>query len=251
MRDAWRLAVGSLTAVPVTPPGRVDRAVARGSLMAAPLAVAPLGVAAGLIAWAGLEVGLAPFGVAVLAVAAVVVGSRAFHLDGLADTADGLTSSYDAERSLAVMRSGDVGPAGVAAVVLVVGAQVAGVHGLLWLPHGEVLVAAVVVASRVAHSLACLPPVPSAPGSRLAAAYVGAGSPVVVVGLWLLAAVGLAAAGAWAGLAWWRGAVAVALAALLVVLLVRRAVRRLGGVTGDVFGAAIELTLATVLLALT
>ena len=56
--------------------------------------------------------------------------------------------------------------------------------------------------------------------------------------------------GPWLGLDWWRGPVAVALAALVVAVLVRRCVRRFGGVTGDVFGAAIELSLATMLLAL-
>ncbi len=60
----------------------------------------------------------------------------------------------------------------------------------------------------------------------------------------------VAAVADWAFLDWWRGLVAVALAALVVALLVRRCVRRFGGVTGDVFGAAIELSLATMLLAL-
>jgi adenosylcobinamide-GDP ribazoletransferase len=69
------------------------------------------------------------------------------------------------------------------------------------------------------------------------------GTWVVVVGL-------VAALAAWAGLEWWRGLVAAALACLVVVLLLRVAVRRLGGVTGDVYGASIELALATLLLGL-
>ncbi|MCY1313698.1 hypothetical protein D9M70_642460 [compost metagenome] len=44
-----------------------------------------------------------------------------------------------------------------------------------------------------------------------------------------------------------RGPVTVALAGLVVVALTMRAVRRFGGVTGDVFGAGIELALAVLL----
>jgi adenosylcobinamide-GDP ribazoletransferase len=51
------------------------------------------------------------------------------------------------------------------------------------------------------------------------------------------------------GLPWLGVLLGFAAATLVVGLLIRRAVTRLGGVTGDVFGAAIELTLATVLLA--
>jgi adenosylcobinamide-GDP ribazoletransferase len=47
-----------------------------------------------------------------------------------------------------------------------------------------------------------------------------------------------------------RGPVAVAAAALVVVLLAWRCTRRFGGVTGDVFGAAVELALATLLVGL-
>ena len=68
---------------------------------------------------------------------------------------------------------------------------------------------------------------------------------------WLLAAVVVALLAGWVGFDAWRGLVAVVLAGLVVALLVRRAVRRFGGVTGDVFGAAIELALATLLVALT
>jgi adenosylcobinamide-GDP ribazoletransferase len=50
---------------------------------------------------------------------------------------------------------------------------------------------------------------------------------------------------------WWRGLVAAAVAVVLTVLVVARAVRRIGGVTGDILGASIEVGLAGMLLALT
>ncbi|RYJ06942.1 MAG: adenosylcobinamide-GDP ribazoletransferase, partial [Actinomycetales bacterium] len=80
--DAWRLSVGTLTALPVAPPTTVDRRVGALAMLLAPLAVLPLGVVAGALVWAGLELGLAPFAVAVVVVASVVLGTRAFHVDG-------------------------------------------------------------------------------------------------------------------------------------------------------------------------
>jgi adenosylcobinamide-GDP ribazoletransferase len=62
-------------------------------------------------------------------------------------------------------------------------------------------------------------------------------------------AVGAASAAtvAWATGTWWHVLIGFVVAASAVSLLVRRAVRRLGGVTGDLFGAAIEVTLAILL----
>ena len=48
-RDGWRLAVGTLTVLPVRPPERVDADVARATALLAPLAFAPVAlVASGL-----------------------------------------------------------------------------------------------------------------------------------------------------------------------------------------------------------
>ena len=45
----------------------------------------------------------------------------------------------------------------------------------------------------------------------------------------------------------WQGPAAVVVAALAVVVLARHAVRRLGGVNGDVFGAACEVAVTVAL----
>jgi adenosylcobinamide-GDP ribazoletransferase len=65
---------------------------------------------------------------------------------------------------------------------------------------------------------------------------------------WASAAAVAALVFALLGMPWQNPVIGFALAAVVVGLLVRRAVTRLGGVTGDIFGAGIELTLATVLL---
>lgn len=250
MRDGWRLALGTLTAVPGPAPSYVDGRVAARAALLAPLAAAPLGLAAGLVAWLGVTLGLAPLAVAVLVVATVVAGSRALHVDGLADTADGLTASYDPERSRAVMRTGDTGPAGATAIVLVLGIQAGAVVALLDLPRGPVVIGVLVALARVGHSPACRRGVPSI-SSGLGAAYAHSLTLPAVVALWAAAAATAGAVLEWAGIPWWHAPAGFAVAALAVLLLVRRAGARLGGVNGDVFGAAIEITLACLLVAAT
>jgi adenosylcobinamide-GDP ribazoletransferase len=51
----------------------------------------------------------------------------------------------------------------------------------------------------------------------------------------------------WSGPAWWTGPVAMISAAIGGVAVIRRATRRLGGITGDVLGAVIEVSLAVAL----
>jgi adenosylcobinamide-GDP ribazoletransferase len=244
--NGLRLAVGTLTALPVRPPARVDQRTARTAVLLAPPATLPLGLAVAATLWLTQLVGVDPLASGFLAVGVLALGTRAFHLDGLADTADGLTASYDRERSLAVMKSGSVGPAGVAALIVVLGVQVVGFAGL----SDEPLAAGVLVlASRAALALACMRGVPAAAGEGLRSAFAGSVSWPLALLRWVSAAAIAALVFAFLGMSWQGVAVGFAIATVLVGLLIRRAVSRLGGVTGDIFGASIELTLATLLLA--
>ena len=248
MLDAWRLSVGTLTAVRIGHPSTVDRRTAESAMLLAPLAVVPLGVLVGLVCWVGRELELAPLAVAAVAVGALAMGSRALHLDGLSDVADALTVSYDPRRSLDVMKGGTSGPAGSAALVLVLGVQVAALATVLSSPRGPVVAAVLVCLSRAILVLTCSRGVPAARSDGLATSYVGTVAPLAAVLTWIV--VGAAAYGVldWAGYEWWRGPVVAGAALLVGAALTYRCVRRLGGVTGDVFGAAIEVTLAVLLL---
>ncbi|MDO3395532.1 adenosylcobinamide-GDP ribazoletransferase [Nocardioides cremeus] len=241
MRDAWLLAVGTLTAVRVPPPGAVTPRVAGAAMVLAPLAVLPLGGAVLLVGLLGVGLGLPPLVTALLALAAVAAGTRALHWDGLSDVADGLVASYDRERSLAVMRTGTSGPAGVVTTVLALGVQAAASAALMTSARGAVTAAVLVCLSRAALVLCCVRGVPGARDDGLGASYAGTVRPVVALAVWL--GVGLLAA----LVAGWGGVAGAGLALLVVGALVHRVVRRLGGVTGDVLGAAVELALAALL----
>ncbi|MBA2952910.1 adenosylcobinamide-GDP ribazoletransferase [Nocardioides sp. MAH-18] len=223
MPDAWRLAVGTLTAVPVAAPRQVDRTTARNALLLAPLAVLPLGIIVAAVLILGRTADLPPLATGFLAVGGLALGSRGLHWDGLSDTVDGLTASYDRERALAVMKTGTSGPAGVLATVVVAGVQAAAFGALT----DEVVIAGTLVClSRCALWIACCTRVPAARPDGLGVGFT-ATVPVLV------AAPAVLLLGVTGG--------------LVVLALVAHAVRRLGGVTGDVMGAAVELALATML----
>ncbi|MPY84601.1 MAG: adenosylcobinamide-GDP ribazoletransferase [Actinophytocola sp.] len=250
MRDALRLAVGTLTAFPVPPPRQVDGDVARRAMLLAPVAALPLAMLAGAVVLSGDAVELPPLLTATGAMGAMALATRGMHLDGLADTADGLGASYDRERALDVMRRGDVGPMGVATVVLVLLAQVAALAGAVAAGHGVFAAVAGVLAGRLVLGVCCLRKVPAARPEGLGAAVAGS-TPLWQVAVVLALGVALAAAGGvLAGLPPWRGAVAVLLAVAACGVLLWRCVRRLGGITGDVLGACVEAATLGALLAL-
>ncbi|WP_230208884.1 adenosylcobinamide-GDP ribazoletransferase [Nostocoides sp. HKS02] len=232
MRAAFaglRLAVGTLTMVPVGTIEPPTRRSAAWAMSLAPLAVLPLAAVAGAVGWLGDQARLPGLVVATLVLMSLALGSRAMHLDGLADTVDGIGAGWSRERALEVMKSGDVGPMGVAAVALTLVVQAGGAAAVLGRPWGWLLVAVAVAVSRAACALTCVRSIPAARPDGLGAAVAGT-VPVPALAVILVvsaAALGLVSQAAQAGSG--LGAVAVLTMTIVVGLLVRIATRVFGG----------------------
>src|SRR3954447_24563718 len=156
----------------------------RGVLPWAPLVGLVLGAIATAVGVLGARL-ISPFAGAVLTVAVLAALTRGLHLDGLADTADGLGPMRGRERALEVMHQSDIGPFGVVTVVLTLLLQVAALAVLL--PGQWVAPAAAVLVARLAMTRTGLPGTPVAETSSLGRAVQGtvsaawlAGSAVVV-----------------------------------------------------------------------
>ncbi|MFE0253214.1 adenosylcobinamide-GDP ribazoletransferase [Streptomyces sp. NPDC059010] len=248
-----RFAFGTLSVLPVRV-SRWDRGAARGGMLCAPLVGAVLGLGAGALGLLLLFLGAGPLLAAVATVAVPAALTRGLHLDGLADTADGLGSGKPAEDALRIMKQSDIGPFGVITLVLALFAQVAALFQLYddsW-ARGALAALVSAVAARLALTLAARTGVPAARPEGLGAAVAGV-VPVPGAVAVALAATGVAAAaGALFGtydIA--RTALAVLAALAAAELLLRHCTRRFGGVTGDVFGGLAETAATTALIVLT
>ena len=223
----------------------------------APLAGLIPGTAAALATWLALSLGFGPGLTAVIVVGVFALTTRGLHLDGLADTADGLAASYDRDKALTVMRRGDTGPTGLAAVVLVLLLQCAALSQVLLSAQlansrseSVAVIVAVAIAARVAIPVACLRGVPAARPEGLGATVAGSLGPSALGATLITAAIACSLLGLISGFAWWAGALAVVGVAAATTLLVRRVIHRFGGITGDVLGAAVEIGTAATLLTL-
>jgi adenosylcobinamide-GDP ribazoletransferase len=233
MRERTRAivaAVSFLTAVPIARGVGLDDRDLRRAAVLFPVVGAAVGALIAAVAWGAVQV-LPPFTAGILGVASGVAATGGLHLDGLGDVADGIGASLGGRDPSDAMRDPRLGTFGVAAVVLdlllkssLLSALV--VAGFPW----EVVAACAI--SRVA---------PIAMAWRLP--YLGGGT-----GRWTDGIGGGAAAAALvigltisipcAGLATPAMALPVAVVAIVLGSWSRR---RLGGATGDIFGATIEL----------
>ncbi len=207
-----------------------------------PVVGAIVGAGVGLVWWAsarGWHGDLVP---AVLAVAADLALTGMLHVDGLADSADGLLPHLSRDRRLEVMSQPDVGAFGLAATVAVLFLRFAAFDTLrpdialvvgIWCVSRSLMTAAM-VALPYARSSGGLATAFLGGGRRGTAAAASAG---VVAGTLLAVWAGGPAAAAGIG----TGAAA---AAAIVWL----AHRRLGGFTGDVLGAAVVVSETAALL---
>jgi adenosylcobinamide-GDP ribazoletransferase len=191
----------------------------------------------------GLAVGGAAIGLAqvmpsllagLLAVTLELILTGALHLDGLADSADGL-GGRDREHSLAIMRDHSLGAYGAAALTLDLAIKATALASLAEAEALAPVVAALALSRAAPLPLARLLPYAQT-GSGTGRALAGRlGTPSALAGGALALALALTAVGS--------DALLLALGAAAVTATVGvLASRRLGGATGDAMGAAIELS---------
>ena len=245
-----RLAIGTLSILRVRVEA-ADRRTAGHAMACAPLVGAGIGTVAAAVGWVAHAYTDSAFLAAVAAVAVYAVTTRALHLDGLADVADGLGSAKPRTEALEIMKQSDIGPFGVATLVLVLALQIAGATGAYAHHRGGLAIVVAAATGRLAITLACTPRVPSARDEGLGAWVAGTVS---------LRTASLVAAGCLVGccgLGYIHGLGGAVLAGAAcvagtgcAVLLLRRCVDRFGGITGDVLGALVETSAAGALLVL-
>lgn len=233
VRCASRLAFGFLTVIPVPINGDETEADLAASRFAYPVVGAAIGVilaALSEVLWRG---GAAPSISALLIVATGTLVSGGLHVDGLADSFDGLFLSGGPERRLAAMRDPHVGSFGVVAVVLVVLAKYAALVSLGG-PRRSLVVLAAATVSRTMIVVTA--------GLANYARPEGTGRFVVdatrrrdaAAGALLAIVVAVALAG--------RAGLAAGFVTLVIAVgAARLAASKIGGVTGDVLGAVVEL----------
>ncbi|QLG64121.1 adenosylcobinamide-GDP ribazoletransferase [Halorarum salinum] len=239
MASALRGAVSFLTRLPAGGDGDDWDAFRR-----APAAFPAVGYLVGGLAGLALLLPFPPATAAAAYLVAVYVVTGLPHADGLADLGDAAAVHGDADRRREVMKDSATGVGGALALGLALLVLALGAFGAAEM-GSEVAAFRLVVAAEVGAKagtalLVCL----GDPGHEgLGSRVVGEAGPVDLV---LVAALALPAAVA--GFSTFPALVAALLAAPAVALLVKRwADRRLGGVTGDVLGAANELGRAAAL----
>jgi adenosylcobinamide-GDP ribazoletransferase len=233
MRERIRPVLAALSFLSAVPVGRAvelgPRDLRRSAALL-PVVGGVVGALVAVVAWGSSQV-LPTFVAAVLGVAAGVAVTAALHLDGLGDVADGIGASLAGSDPAHAMRDPRLGTFGIAAVLLDLLLKTSTLSALMITGFPWPVVAAGTL-SRVA---------PVAMAWRLP--YAGAGTGTWTAGIGaravaLASAIALAIAIPSAGIATPGMIVTVVAASTLIGWWSKR---RLGGVTGDVFGAAIEL----------
>jgi len=237
--DAGSLAVatGFLTRLPVGRRATTADAMLRAAPLY-PIVGAAIGALVGAVAL-GLAALLPTLIAGALAVGLEVAVTGALHVDGLADSADGLAGRRP-EDALAIMRDHAVGTYGGVALALDLLVKAAALGALAEAGAVAPVVAALSLSRAAPLPLATALPYarPGEGTGRLLGERLGLGRAAAGVSIAAAAALAMVQLDALALL------LAVAVVAALVGILARR---RLRGVTGDVLGAATELS-ATVAL---
>ena len=233
----FRLALSFLTIIPT----HIDDEVKIEDLGRAagwfPLIGTLIGLLVILVRWgAGLFV--SPLIAAILAVIIWSMLTGGLHLDGLADCCDGLLAAATPERRLEIMKDPRLGTFGGAGLMLHLLLKVA----LLSTLSGMSIVWSVALATSLGRWVVLL--AARQPQARLD----GLGSAFASGLRWPMILVAGLLPVTLAAMAGMRGFVSVGMVCLAGLIVFRVVKRRLGGMTGDVFGLLIELSEVVVLM---
>jgi adenosylcobinamide-GDP ribazoletransferase len=220
------------------PHGMGDFSRAAGML---PLAGALIGALAALVLWLAMSLGLAPLLASPLALVTLVLVTGALHEDGLADCADGFGGGHTREKKLEIMKDSRIGTFGAAA--LIVSLYLRGASLAILAGHDLALACTVLISTAaLSRSMALLPLVMLPParthGAGFAAQHFASEALKRAAGLGALAALTPWLAGA--GLS--RPVLAMFAAWGAAYGVTRLAKRQIQGQTGDVAGAAQQLS---------
>jgi adenosylcobinamide-GDP ribazoletransferase len=236
-------AVALLTRVPL--PRRLALGAGDAARGAAcfPLVGAAIGLLAGAAAAATAAATPSPLLAGAAGALAAILATGALHLDGLADAADAL-GGRTREDALRIMRDHAIGAYGAVALVVDLLLRAAALGALAGADAVAAIVAATVAGalSRAAGAIRATRPYARTEATTLAGAFTRSTHRGPAAVALLLAAVAVAATGM-------TGVVQALAAGAVAAAVLRTAHRRVGGVTGDVLGAAIETSETAALVA--
>ncbi len=243
MDNGLRLALSFLTTLPVlSATYEYDARHWRTAIFSFPAIGVVVGGLAWLVGW-GAQHLFAGWLAAALAVTMWTAVTGGLHLDGLADCADGLLATATPQRRLEIMRDPRVGAFGAIGLILFLLLKVGAVQNLLMAGSGATHSALAFLAAAAFGRMLILWAArqPSARPGGMGAVLAEQIRPFPLSLITLITAVGMVLLG-------WRGVVGMITAVSITIGIIWLARRRIGGVTGDVYGLLVELVELTVLL---
>jgi len=232
------LAVRYLTIVPVSRRGHAGLEELGAAAPWFPVVGAALGLVLAVVDGVTTRV-FPPLLAALLTVTVWKLLTGGLHLDGLADCLDGLAGRDPAERR-AIMTDSRIGAFGAIGLIFFLMLELAAVSELPHAQRWRALLAAAVIARATPALLGRLfrPARAGGQGALFAAGLASTAAPAAL-GIALIVAVVVLG---------WAGVVALAVGVGSAVAVAGFLARRLGGITGDVLGAGVELAELAVLL---
>jgi adenosylcobinamide-GDP ribazoletransferase len=235
VRDGLRSAVAAITFLTAVPVGRrteIRASDLQGGVVLFPVVGALVGALTAVVAW-GMALALPSLPAAAMSVTAGALVTAAMHLDGLADTADGLGAALSGGDPSTAMHDPRLGVFGGVALGLDLLLKVSVLSALVAGPRFPIEAIAAGALGRAA-AIALMTALPYG-GSRIGSWSRGMSLAPCLVGIAIASALGVVTVGPAFG-------AMVAVAVIVAVFVGGWSHRRLGGATGDTLGAVVELT---------